>query len=310
MTVTDTGRRDGPIITIGLPAYNNARTIARALDSLRNQTERRLQVIVSDDGSTDGTPDIVAKHAEADSRVRLIQQPRNLNYGNFRFLLGQSTTPFFMFAAGDDWWEPDFVQQCVDCLERNPDAAGAITRVMMHPDDEAPYLSLSTEEIRGDARTRVAGYLRDPKDNSRMYGVFRTSIAQRAFPRVDHHAYDWTFSVGTLLHGEHREVPVVGMHREVTPWERYSDYVRRDARNRLERLFPLGPMTQSLLFEYRIPLNASILRSLVFLNKRHHWLYVRRFHPRVKEFYAAVGRAWRSSKIPRVWAHVFPGKRH
>lgn len=310
MTVTDTGRRDGPIITIGLPAYNNARTIVRALDSLRNQTERRLQLIVSDDGSTDGTPGIVAEHARIDPRVRLIQQPRNLNYGNYRFVLGQSGTPYFMFAAGDDWWEPDFVERCIDCLERNPEAAGAITRVMMHPADEAPYLSLSTEEIRGDARTRVATYLRDPRDNSRMYAVFRTSIAQRAFPRLDHHAYDWTFSVGTLLHGEHREVPVVGMHREVTPWERYTEYVRRDARNSIERLFPLGPMTRSLLFEYGIPLNVSILRSLVFLNSRHHRLYVRRFHPRVKEFYDAVGRAWRSSRIPRVWTHVFHGRKH
>lgn len=310
MTVTDAGRRDGPIITIGLPAYNNARTIARALDSLRNQTERRLQIIVSDDGSTDRTPSIVAEHARADSRVRLVQQPRNLNYGNFRYVLVQSETPYFMFAAGDDWWEPDFVERCVDCLERNPDAAGAITRVMMHPEDEAPYVSLSTEAIRGDASVRIAKYLRDPKDNSRMYGVFRTAIAKRAFPRDDHHAYDWTFSAATLLSGEHLEVPVVGMHREVTPWERYAEYVRRDARNRVERLFPLEPMTRSLLFEYRIPLNLGILRSLASLNKRHHWLYVRRFHPRVKEFYEVVRRMWWSSKIPRALDYLSLGKKH
>jgi glycosyltransferase involved in cell wall biosynthesis len=286
-----------PIITIGMPLYNNARTIRRALESLLAQTERRLRIVASDDGSNDETTDIVATYAESDPRIRLVRQARNLNYGNFRFVLNQADTPYFMFAAGDDWWEPDSAERCIALLEENQGAVAAIPKVLMHPEGRPAYPSIATSEIRGDVATRLATYLESPDDNSRLYGVYRTSIARRAFPRGDHHAFDWTFSAATLLHGEHLELPYVGMHREVTPNDRYIRYVRRDASGVFSRVFPLAPMTRSLVFEQRIPLNRRVLRALYYLNKNHHREYLRTYHPRALRVYHAID--WLGRRVRR-----------
>src|SRR5690242_20323725 len=70
-------------LTIGMPLYNNGHTIERALDSLVRQSLRSFCLMISDDGSTDRTIQICTEYARRDSRITLVRQPRNLNYGNF-----------------------------------------------------------------------------------------------------------------------------------------------------------------------------------------------------------------------------------
>ena len=61
-----------PDVSVVLPAFNAAPTIECAARSILNQTLRLLELIVIDDGSTDGTSDIVSSLSEEDSRVRLL----------------------------------------------------------------------------------------------------------------------------------------------------------------------------------------------------------------------------------------------
>ncbi len=61
-------------VTAVIPAYNAAATLDETLRSVRAQTHRALEILVVDDGSRDGTPDIVLAHAAADPRVRLVRQ--------------------------------------------------------------------------------------------------------------------------------------------------------------------------------------------------------------------------------------------
>ncbi|MBX6745477.1 MAG: glycosyltransferase family 2 protein [Acetobacteraceae bacterium] len=63
-----------PEVTVVVPAYNAAGTIDETLRSVRAQTLRELEILVVDDGSQDGTPEIVLRHAAVDPRVRLIRQ--------------------------------------------------------------------------------------------------------------------------------------------------------------------------------------------------------------------------------------------
>lgn len=59
-----------PLISVIVPAHNNGRTIRVALDSIRNQTYRNLEIVVVDDASTDNTANVVRVVAKEDSRVR------------------------------------------------------------------------------------------------------------------------------------------------------------------------------------------------------------------------------------------------
>ncbi len=268
-----------PRLSIGMPLFNNARTLSRALESLRAQTFDDFVVIMSDDRSSDDTPDIAQAFADADPRFTLVRQPHNLNYGNFRFLVQRAETDLFMFAAGDDWWDPTFVASCVAALDADPQAVMATTRVRFVSPDGHEHEAHGTRPLTGSVTENLASYLRAPADNSRMYGVFRTDAARRSFPSTNHYAYDWTFSAATLRFGTHLEIAEPLMVRDITPTNKYLDYVRRDGRGSLSHLVPLGAMTAALVREMRVPMRGGVGRALAYLNLRVHINYMRRFHP-------------------------------
>jgi len=267
-------------LTIGVPTYNNATTIRRAVESLLAQSFGDFRLLISDDGSKDGTPSICEEYATQDDRVVVVRQPTNLNYGNFRYVLNAAKTPLFMFAAGDDYWHRDYVQRMIAELDAHPGAVCAVSRIAFVDDTDIVKLSEGTEPLTGNRVDNLIAYLEGPNDNSRMYGVFRTDVAQRAFPAKDFHAYDWAFGAGTLLEGTHIEVPEVLMWRSRTESERYTEYVRRDAKRTITRVFPMLPMTADLLTRRRFPRSYRVLRQLFWLNMEYHISYLRRYHPR------------------------------
>ena len=271
--------RGHPRLTIGMPLYNNALTIRRALDSLLAQSFAEFRILISDDGSTDDGPRVCEEYARHDSRIEVFRQPTNLNYGNFRFVLERASTPFFMFAAGDDYWHPDYAARMIEALDANPRAVCAVSRVEFVKEGETIPRAAGTEPLLGDAAANIECFLGGPAANTRMYGVFRTDVARRAFPPRDFHAYDWAFSVGTLREGTHLEVPEILMWRDHTDPDRYIEYVRRDARGAISRLFPMLPLTGDVLFRLRVPINYPLLRQLFWLNIYSHLRYLQRYHP-------------------------------
>jgi Glycosyltransferases involved in cell wall biogenesis len=277
----DAPTAESPTLTIGMPVYNNAPTLRRALTSLLDQSYSSFRLLVSDDGSTDATWQICEEYAERDRRVRCVRQPTNLNYGNFRWVLAQADTPYFMFAAGDDRWHPDFPARMISALDADPAAVCAVSQVAFDLGDDRSGLARGTRALTGTPEERVVDFLAGRDDNSRMYGVLRTPVAKRGFPPGNFFAYDWAFSIGTLLEGTHIEIPEVLLWRDLTEPARYIEYVRRDAGNPLERVFPLLPLTKDLLERLAIPRTRSILRELARSNIVFHIQYLRRYHPRI-----------------------------
>lgn len=268
-----------PSLTIGVPAYNNARTLAQAVNSLLAQDHADLRVLISDDGSRDDTEAVGRALAAADSRVRYHRQPVNLRYANFGWLLDQTDTEFFMWAAGDDRWLPGFVSACLGELRAHPGLAGAVSRVAFEREGRPIGLASGTAALTGTPAANLRRFFAAPGDNSRMYGVFRTAIARRAFPPRTFHAWDWGFSSATLCEGGHAEIPAVLMVRDKTPSARYVEMVREDAGSRLDRLLPVGAMSRWLLSLPGFPREPSVRSALLALNLEKHLEYSARFHP-------------------------------
>lgn len=282
---------EGPRLTIGMPVYNCAGTIRRAVESLVAQTYRDLRIVISDDASRDGTADVCDEYAARDDRVTVIRQPRNLNYGNFQFLLQEARTPLFMFAAGDDWWHPDYARRMIEALDANPKAVCAVSRVAFMRGDEFVKQAAGTFPLTADPPTNIARFITRPDDNSRMCGVLRTEVAQRAFPQRAFFAFDWSTSVGTLREGMHVEVPEVLLWRDYTEPARYIEYVRRDARAAVDRFFPLFPFTRDVVGRLRIPMTPAVIAALISGNATMHAAYIRRYHPAAAAIYRFVGSA-------------------
>src|SRR4051794_4668106 len=99
-----TGPVRRPTVSIIMPAFNVEPFIGGAIDSVRSQTFKDFELLVVDDGSTDGTAAVVERHARADRRVRLICQP-NRGLSTARNLaLGQSSGAYIAILDSDDAW--------------------------------------------------------------------------------------------------------------------------------------------------------------------------------------------------------------
>jgi glycosyltransferase involved in cell wall biosynthesis len=122
------------LVTVITPAHNVGLWIGDAVDSVTRQTETRFEYVVVDDGSTDGTAEIVRRKAANDSRIHLIST-ENAGSGAARNLaLKAAETPFVAFLDGDDRWHPMFLQRQLDVLRSAPRQVGATfahTRVML-----------------------------------------------------------------------------------------------------------------------------------------------------------------------------------
>lgn len=106
--------RQYPLVSIGIPTYNRADSyLPRALESALAQSWPELEIIVSDNGSTDTTETVVKSYG--DSRIRYFhQEPAVLPNDNFNFCLAQARGTYFLLLHDDDEVDPDFIEICLD----------------------------------------------------------------------------------------------------------------------------------------------------------------------------------------------------
>ena len=269
-------------VTVGVPVYNGGLTLQRAVESILHQTHPHCLIHISDNGSTDTTAAVGQALAAAHSTVTYTRQPTNLGPSpNFRFLLQQATTPYFMWLAADDVLEPTYIERMLAVLESDSGLVTCVSQVRFERPDGSSRLAGGSYPLQGDIVANLVAYLLNPHDNARVYGLHRTLPLQRAFP-TSHFliGFDYALMAGTLLYGRHAEVPDVLMVRDDTPLQAYMVQIRRHARWWLERVIPLLPMTIDLLFRQRIPLRPPVLKALLYANLVLHFEYAQAFHPR------------------------------
>lgn len=125
-----------PRVTIGLPVYNGAATLESAVRPLLAQTFSDFELLISDNASTDATPEITARLARDDERVRVLRQPVNLGAnGNYSFVAKHARGMFLKWASASDWIAPTFLERCVESLDANPDAVLATPRTRLFEGD-------------------------------------------------------------------------------------------------------------------------------------------------------------------------------
>lgn len=107
--------------SVVIPLYNKAPYVERTIKSVLEQTFRDFELTVIDNGSTDGSSEIVS--AFNDSRLRLCHLETNTGVSNARNLgVSMSSAPYVAFLDADDWWEPTFLEEMAGLIRRHPDA--------------------------------------------------------------------------------------------------------------------------------------------------------------------------------------------
>jgi len=110
-----------PLISVMIPTFNYGRFLATAIDSVLAQTYANVEVVVTDNVSTDGTPELVAARYGADSRVRFFQNEANLGIiPNLNRGLNHARGEFVLWLSADDWLLPGHLERLHDVFARHP----------------------------------------------------------------------------------------------------------------------------------------------------------------------------------------------
>ncbi len=116
-------------VAVILPAYNGEKFIAEQIDSILNQTFSVFELYIFDDGSTDGTIDIIDRHCKNDSRVKLVvNETRKGVIKNINDALTQVMADVYILADQDDVWLPEKISRQLEVLE-NPDVVLTFTNL-------------------------------------------------------------------------------------------------------------------------------------------------------------------------------------
>lgn len=286
-----------PAVTIGLPVYNGGRYLDEALRSIRDQTFGDFVLVVSDNGSTDESVEIVRSHAADDARIELIVNEDNHGAAwNYNRVFAACRTPFFKWAAADDVLAPTCVERCHEVLVASGeetilafpatqliDAEGAPLRVFMDP------LDTSTEHT---ARGRLRRIVANAVYGNVVFGLLRSAALRQtrghgAYPSADLVLLAELALVGRFVSIDEplflrREHEQMSRRANRTPETimRFFDPAARPVRNEYRRLY-----AEHVRAVRRAPLpRLERLRCLLVLTttwiRRHDELRARFWHGR------------------------------
>ncbi len=128
-----------PKVSIGLPVYNGADYVAEAIESILNQSFQDFELLIQDNASTDATEDICLAYAARDRRVSYVRNPGNVGAaGNYNLVFERARGRYFKWAAHDDVCAPDFLERCVEALDRDPAVVLCCGQTVLINDDGSP----------------------------------------------------------------------------------------------------------------------------------------------------------------------------
>lgn len=121
-----------PLITVVIPNHNKAKTIVRAINSVKAQTANNFECFVVLDRCTDNSLELVKKTIRDDKRFRYFE----VDFGNVadsrNYGIAQGDAPFICCIDGDDWVEPTFLERCVKPLLEDRSLGITFTGLMAH----------------------------------------------------------------------------------------------------------------------------------------------------------------------------------
>jgi glycosyltransferase involved in cell wall biosynthesis len=163
---------------IGLPVYNGERYLGAAIESHLSQSYGDFDLVISDNGSTDATPEICANFAKADSRVKYLRsnENRGILWNHRRVMEAiQTSTRYFRWAGGDDILEPGLLKAMVEVLDASCDVEAVMpaTKNIGEQDDVIGSMNKSLDAESSGVFERALKILTANYQHVVAYGLLR-----------------------------------------------------------------------------------------------------------------------------------------
>lgn len=148
-----------PLVSVVLPSYNHAEYVGEAIESVLNQTYTNFELIIADDASTDGSPEVIKRYR--DSRIRYIQIERNMGFCAAETAFGSARGKYIVGFASDDSFLPELLETHVRFMEKNRNCGACFCRPMIIDGSGKPTNGTQMETIfESENRTKEEWFYR------------------------------------------------------------------------------------------------------------------------------------------------------
>lgn len=242
-----------------MPVYNSETTIYKAIETIVNQTYKNIEIIISDNNSTDLTIGICKDFADMDNRIKLVQQELNIGpTRNFQYVLDESKGKYFMWAAGDDFRSLDFIEVNVGVLERDLNCV-ASTSPNVFPGQDLNSSKISTS-LKGTRVQRFKSFFEHPgTSHALFYSLTRREILIKCnFIEELFFAWDWAIDLHMANYGEIHRADAGEIFFSPGGFSQTNPYKSLGLVG-IKRLFPLSNFNKKVL---EIVKNWTLLEKL------------------------------------------------
>ena len=221
-----------PHVSVGMPVYNGERFVAQAIESILSQTFRDIELIISDNASTDATARICREYAERDCRIRYYRSEQNRGAAwNHNRVVELARGEYFKWQSHDDYCDPTFIEKCHAGIRGDPSVMLCYPR-FVRVDEQGRRLGVKSSRVVGDAephmRHRSLIYRRDSCEE--IYGIARTDVVGKTSLIGPYSNSDDTFLAELILQGRFREVPEPLFFYRIHPAQSTAAYWNRTDR--------------------------------------------------------------------------------
>lgn len=211
-----------PKISVLIPVYNGERYLGQCLESIVTQDFRDVEILVSDDGSKDGSAKVIQSFAARDPRIRWWKNPRNAGLtANTNLCIRAAQGDYLKFVHQDDWLlSPSAIRQLTAALDENPRASLAGCRQHLSGTRTRPTI-FSNRSGCFDGRKMIVASL---EQNTNLVGqptltMFRREQAQRGFDERFTGFMDFEMWCHLLEQGDY-----IYLAEELASWRVHQDH--------------------------------------------------------------------------------------
>jgi glycosyltransferase involved in cell wall biosynthesis len=211
-----------PLVSVGIPTYNRTEMLRRAVESVLAQDYLNLEVVISDNASTDGTQALCQDLCLRDERVHYIRQSTNKGpIANHHEVFRRSNGELFMYLGDDDWLDPSYVSQCVSALLEQPELALVTGVFKWYRDRTLVHEGVRINLVQESGRDRVLAHYKQVRANELFHGVGRRDLLMKVQPMSRILGFDSAYMASIAFMGKVKTLESTAVNKSFS--ENYGD---------------------------------------------------------------------------------------